>query len=249
MFDRLVESSRPKQGRRAGGYLVVTGLIYALALVVFVALAVIGFNPVLADKGSFLASVTLPPIPANPLPAQPVRNEHTVLTPDHIFRPPVKVPEKILPETGVNEIRPINLPPGPLNPATVGRASSLIGHETAGPVPPPPAPTPTPRIEPAPAGKTGPSKVSEGVLQGGAIKKVRPAYPEIARKNRIGGLVQIQVLIAEDGRVMEAFIVDGHPLLRNAAIEAARQWIFEPTTLSKVPVKVQGVLTFNFMLE
>jgi protein TonB len=48
---------------------------------------------------------------------------------------------------------------------------------------------------------------------------------------------------------MEAFIVGGHPLLRNAAIEAARQWIFEPTTLSKVPVKVQGVLTFNFMLE
>jgi protein TonB len=249
MFDRLVESSRQKQDRRAGGYLVVTSLIYALALVVFVALAVIGFNPVLVDERSFLARVTLPPIPANPLPAHPDRDRRTVFTPDHIFRPSVEVPETILPETDVSEIRHINLPPGPLSPAAVDISPSLIRHETAGPVPPPPASTPTPKIEPAPVGKTGPSKVSEGVLQGGAIKKVRPDYPEIARKNRIGGLVQVQVLISEDGRVMEAFIVNGHPLLRNAVIEAARRWIFAPTTLSKVPVKVQGVLSFNFMLE
>jgi TonB family protein len=201
----------------------------------------------LADRGSFLARVALPPVPATPLPAGPIRDKHTVFTPDDTFRPPVRVPEKILPETGVGEIRPINLYHDLFTPAGGDGALSLIRREKA--EPPPPAPSPTPKIEPAPAGKTGPSKVSEGVLQGGAIKKVRPAYPELARKNRIGGLVQVQVLISEDGRVMEAFIVNGPPLLRSAAIEAARQWIFAPTTLSKVPVKVQGVLSFNFMLE
>jgi TonB family protein len=249
MFDRLVESSRQKQGRRAGGYLLATSLIYALALVVFAALAVIGFNPVLADEHSFLARVTLPPVPADPLPARPNPDEPTKYTPDQTLRSLVKVPETTLPETEMREFRPVNLLPGPFSTAPSDKALSLIRNETAGPAPPPPAPTPTPKIEPAPQVKPGPDKVSEGVLQGGAIKKVRPVYPEIARKIRAGGPVQVQVLISEDGRVMEAFIINGHHLLRSAALDAACQWVFSPTTLSKVPVKVQGVLTFNFMLE
>ncbi len=68
MFDRLVESSRHKQGRRASSYMLVTSLFYTLALFVFVALAVLGFNPILAHEGSFLAKVTLPPVPADSLP-------------------------------------------------------------------------------------------------------------------------------------------------------------------------------------
>jgi protein TonB len=247
MFDRLVESSRQRQGRRAGSYLLVTSLIYALALVAFVVLAVIGFNPVLADERSCQMRVTLPPIPADILPARFDREGPTGLTPDYTRRSPVKVPETILPETDVSGSRSINFAPFGSTPSD--GVSPLIRHETAGPVPPPPTPSPTPKIEPTPEVKTGPNKVSEGVLQGGAVKKVRPVYPEIARKNRIGGPVQVQILISEDGRVMESFIINGHPLLRNAAIEAARQWIFTPTMLSKVPVKVQGVLTFNFMLE
>ena len=49
--------------------------------------------------------------------------------------------------------------------------------------------------------------------------------------------------------MIEAAVLNGHPLLRNAALEAARQWTFTPTRLSNVPVKVQGVLTFNFKLD
>jgi periplasmic protein TonB len=246
MFDRLVESSRQKQGRRAGGYLLVTSLIYTLALVVFVALAVIGFNPVLADERSFLARVALPPVPADPFPAPSNPRRLTVPTTDCCFRAPVTVPETILPPTAVSRFH--HIPPG-FGPTSNEGAPSLIRHEAAESTPPPPAPSPTPKIEPPPEAKSGPNKVSEGVLQGSAIKKVRPGYPEIARKGRIGGPVQVQVMISEDGRVMDAFILNGHPLLRNAALDAARQWIFAPTTLSKVPVKVQGVLTFNFTFE
>ena len=92
-------------------------------------------------------------------------------------------------------------------------------------------------------------KVSTGVAQGLAIRRVSPQFPAIARAAHQGGVVQVQVLISEEGRVLEANIVSGPPLLREAAREAARQWVFRPTTLSDVPVKVQGILTFNFTLN
>jgi protein TonB len=248
MFDRLVESSRQNPGRRAGGYLLVTGLIYTSAIAVFVALAVIGFNPVLADEGSFLARMTLPP-PVDSLPVRSNPKPPTVLTPDPTFSSLSKIPTTILPDTNVSGGWPMILSPRVFNTTPGVSGSSPGGRWTADPPPPPPAPSPTPKIAPVAERQPGPNKVSEGVLQGGAIKKVRPLYPEIAKKGRIGGPVQVQVTISEDGRVMEAFILSGHILLRNAAIEAARQWVFEPTTLSKVPVKVQGVLTFNFIFE
>ena len=115
------------------------------------------------------------------------------------------------------------------------------------PAPPPrePAPTPTP-VAMKPPEKT---VVSEGVLQGIAINKFTPSYPEIARKAAVQGQVQVQVLISEDGRVIEATVLNGNPLLRNTAREAAKRWIFTPTKLSGVPVKVQGILTFDFKLH
>lgn len=91
--------------------------------------------------------------------------------------------------------------------------------------------------------------VSGGVLQGSAIKKVQPPYPPIAKAARASGAVQVQVLISETGEVIDATVIAGHPLLRDAALQAARQWAFKPTELSGVAVKVQGILTFNFSLN
>jgi Gram-negative bacterial TonB protein C-terminal len=56
------------------------------------------------------------------------------------------------------------------------------------------------------------------------------------------------VTIGETGEVLEASVVSGHPLLREAAVQSARRWIFTPTLLSGKPVKINGVLTFNFKL-
>jgi protein TonB len=78
---------------------------------------------------------------------------------------------------------------------------------------------------------------------------VKPHYPAIGKSVRASGPVSVLVVISEAGQVIEATAVSGHPLLRSAAVDAARQWLFTPTTLSKVPVKIQGVLTFNFVLE
>lgn len=91
-------------------------------------------------------------------------------------------------------------------------------------------------------------KVSGGVLQGSATKRVQPNYPPIAKAAQAQGAVNVQISINEAGEVTDAQVVSGHPLLRDAAIEAARQWTFKPTELEGKAVKVQGVLTFNFTL-
>jgi TonB family protein len=92
-------------------------------------------------------------------------------------------------------------------------------------------------------------KVSSSVLQGSATRKVAPAYPPIAKAARAQGAVQVNVTIDENGNVTAAEPVSGHPLLRDAAIEAAKQWQFKPTLLGGETVKVQGILTFNFTLQ
>ncbi len=90
--------------------------------------------------------------------------------------------------------------------------------------------------------------VSGGVLQGSAIKKVQPPYPPVAKAAKASGPVQVQILVSETGEVIEANAISGHPLLRDAAVEAARQWQFKPTELGGKAVKVNGVVTFNFTL-
>jgi TonB family protein len=92
-------------------------------------------------------------------------------------------------------------------------------------------------------------RVSSGVLEGSATRKVAPAYPPIAKAARAQGAVQVNVTIDENGNVTSADAVSGHPLLRDAAIEAAKQWQFKPTLLGGEAVKVQGLLTFNFTVQ
>lgn len=91
--------------------------------------------------------------------------------------------------------------------------------------------------------------VSGGVLNGKAISLPKPPYPLIAKQARASGTVVVQVLIDEKGNVTSASPVSGHPLLRTAAVSAARSAKFSPTLLSGRPVKVSGVITYNFVAE
>jgi len=91
--------------------------------------------------------------------------------------------------------------------------------------------------------------ISGGVLNGKAISLPKPAYPPIAKQAGAAGTVVVQVLIDEQGNVVSASAVSGHPLLRAAAAAAARGAKFSPTKLSGKSVKVSGVLTYNFTLE
>ena len=92
-----------------------------------------------------------------------------------------------------------------------------------------------------------PRSIQGGVLNGKATSLPKPAYPPAARAVRASGAVSVQVLIDEEGQIFSAAPVSGHPLLRMAARSAACGAAFSPTTLSGQPVKVFGVITYNFV--
>jgi TonB family protein len=91
-----------------------------------------------------------------------------------------------------------------------------------------------------------PGGINGGVLNGKATNLPQAEYPAAARAVRASGTVSVQVVVDEEGKVISAQAVSGHPLLRTAAVTAARQAKFSPTTLNGNPVKITGVLTYNF---
>ncbi|MDT5124302.1 MAG: periplasmic protein TonB [Acidobacteriota bacterium] len=108
------------------------------------------------------------------------------------------------------------------------------------PTPPPPKPTP------AQVPKT---PIAGGVMNGKAISLPKPAYPPIAKAAHASGTVTVQVTINESGKVISAHAVSGHPLLQQSAVQAAYQARFTPTQLSGQPVKVTGVISYNFVAQ
>jgi TonB family protein len=129
----------------------------------------------------------------------------------------------------------------PLLPPPVRGLESGEGED----VPPPPPPPPGSATPPA----NTPGVVSMGVLNGKATQMPRPPYPPLAKAARASGTVTVRVTVDETGKVTEAQPVGGHPLLQQAAVQAARQAKFSPTLLSGRPVKVSGVLTYEFKPE
>lgn len=110
----------------------------------------------------------------------------------------------------------------------------------------PPPPIMKKPIEPAkkPAiVKTG------GVLNGKATYLPKPLYTSAAQAVRADGDVSVQVLIDENGRVVSAKAINGHPLLRAEAEKAARNAKFDPTLLSGQPVKVDGLIVYKFSMR
>jgi TonB family protein len=101
----------------------------------------------------------------------------------------------------------------------------------------------------AEADASGAPAVSGGLLDGKAVSKPRPPYPALAKAARASGTVTVRVTVDETGGVVAAEAVSGHPLLRAAAVQAARNAKFAPTLQSGKPVRVKGVLTYNFVLE
>ena len=91
--------------------------------------------------------------------------------------------------------------------------------------------------------------ISGGVLNDKAISLPKPPYSPIARAAKASGTVVVQVTVDENGNVISARAVSGHPLLQAAAIAAARGAKFSPTRLSGQPVKVTGLITYNFVAE
>jgi TonB family protein len=103
----------------------------------------------------------------------------------------------------------------------------------------PPPPAPKPILKP----------VSGGVLNGTAITLPTPVYPDAAKRLRVAGLVSIDVVVDETGKVISAVANGGPAVLRDVAVQAALRARFSPTKLSGQPVKVSGVINYKFALS
>ena len=97
--------------------------------------------------------------------------------------------------------------------------------------------------------RTRKTVVEGGILNGKAVYKPEPDYPTAAKAARAQGMVVVRVLVDEKGNVVSARAISGHRLLKQAAVTAARNTRFTPTRLSGQPVKVSGVITYNFVLK
>jgi TonB family protein len=82
-------------------------------------------------------------------------------------------------------------------------------------------------------------------------RKVAPAYPEEAKQDKVAGVVVLQLLIGTDGRVHEVEVLqDPDPRLTKAAVEAVKQWEFEPARdKDGKPLSVKSSVTLNFALK
>ena len=93
----------------------------------------------------------------------------------------------------------------------------------------------------------GENAVVGDVEVGRALELPKPRYPLLARKAHVSGQVTVQLLIDVDGAVIEAVAINGHPLLYGVSVEAAKNSKFSPTKLAGKPVKVTGVIVYNFV--
>jgi len=256
MFDKLVESAKQKQGGRARRLFLATGAVYALALTALGIVTIIGISPALAEEYDVLSKLIPPPVPLGPDLNSVQIKPNLKSAPDLGF----VAPDKTIKPPEPNELIDLNLKPvvrnlvpgGANDPTGIGHSNVMPGGANVVEAPPPPPPTPTPTPVVKPAATPTPDTVvrlSSKLTQGRVLRRVQPPYPAIARQARIQGTVQVQIGISETGAVTDVILLSGHPLLRDAALQAAKQWLFIPTELNGQRVRAIGVLTFKFVLD
>jgi protein TonB len=120
----------------------------------------------------------------------------------------------------------------------------LGGVPSAAPPPPPPKKEAPPKPKP-------PSIIPVGgrVQNAKLIRHPDPIYPQIAKSARISGTVELGALIGPDGHMKELIVMSGHPLLRQAALDAVKQWTYQPTLLNEQAVKVSTTIDVIFTLS
>jgi protein TonB len=273
MFSNLIESgSHAADLKRKGRFFLGATVFYALLLASAGVGSIYAYNAKLEDPSDYevYALLRFPPAEARPEPERPAesrpaasnsremqiasRTEISVITPFHGDRVASESARDINARTPVVIGRFNTDPEVAGGPANTNYASGPGGPGVgAGPavsdnVPPPPPPA---RAEPTPtpARQTGPVRLTSEVLTGKATSKPAPPYPAVAKQLGVQGSVAVQVLIDEQGRVLSAKATSGHPLLQAAAVQAAYRASFTPTTLSGQPVKVSGIITYNFVLN
>ena len=189
-------------------------------------------SPAAGAKVFFVAPLAPPQTPAAPAPrsaaalrrpAQPDRTS--------VFTAPAETPQQTIPEEAVD----MGVPGGGPGGVEGGVPGGVTGAVVEG--------LPE-RSEPL-----QPIRVGGQIKEPRKLKHVEPVYPEIAARANVHGTIILEISLSAQGRVTEAKVLRGVPLLDAAAIAAVKQWLYAPTLLDGVPVPVTMTITVRFALE
>jgi protein TonB len=247
MFDQTFVDSRSRTGTRCA---VLVSILFECLLVGVLALAPLLFLSPLPARQIWSYVAGPPAAPSRPPAAVPPRASG----PRRRFAEarllaPIRIPERV---ALIQDEAPPDAAAG-LGPAAPGVPGALPlafggGFPVLVPAPRPAAP---PSAQPAPAAKP----VERPRLKiGGDVQKAKllygplPAYPPLARQNRISGMVRLNAVIGKDGSVRELRVASGHPFFVRPALEAVSQWRYRPTLLNGEPVEVITEIDVHFYL-
>jgi protein TonB len=93
-----------------------------------------------------------------------------------------------------------------------------------------------------------PKKLTKTEATVAVVSKVPPEYPVVAKQLKLEGTVELEAVLAEDGKVAEVRIVSGNPVLTKAAADAVRKWKFAPVTQGGKAVKAVAPVSLAFKL-
>lgn len=243
MFDDLVDSGEKKSTHKRWT-VILSGIIQAGILFIFVLIPLIYTEAL--PKGSLTTFLVAPPPPPPPPPpaaavTKVVKPMARIIQQGKMMAPTV-IPKKI------NIIKEEEMPPdvsGGVQGGVVGGVpggqaggvlGGIIGGTNAGGPPPPPKPAQQ-RI-----------RVGGQVQAAKMVRQVQPTYPQIAKTAHVQGTVILHAVIAKDGTVQELNYISGPPLLMKSAMDAVREWKYQPTLLNGDPVEVDTTISVIFTL-
>ena len=192
-----------------------------------------------------------PPPPAAPAPVKIVKviprqfDAGKLMAPKSVPKEIAQIKEEELPPAASGAGGVVGGVPGGVAGGTPGGVLGGINGSVPSAAPPPPPP---PKKEEKPA---APKRITIGgnVQQAKLIRQPKPVYPPLAKQARISGVVHLAAVISANGTIQDLKVISGHPLLIPAALEAVKQWVYQPTLLNGEPVEVQTQIDVNFTLS
>jgi protein TonB len=239
--DSLLELSEIERRRRKGAALfsfILQGLIVGVLV-----LLPLWFLDTLPAQQLVTFLVAPPPPPPPPPPAAPVKAVQMV---SQIVNGQLLAPSKI-PKL-VKMIKEEEAPP-PAMGVTGGVVGGVPGGQSGGVIGS--LISATNHTSTAPKAEEIPKRlvVSQGVSLGMLQSQIEPVYPMIARRARVQGRVTLRAIISAQGTIESLQVIDGHPMLVSAAMDAVKQWRYKPYMLSGQPVEVETTVFVNFHID
>jgi periplasmic protein TonB len=238
MFDELVESSVVRKKTNTGWAVILSTAVQVCVLIVLVLIPLIYTQ---ALPKAMMATLLVAPPPPPPPPPPPAEVPKVIKPVARLIQQGKLVQPRAIPKE-VAVFKEAELPPeAPVSNSGVlgGVDQGLLGGLGAGPAvaAPPPPPPKQQRI-----------KLGGQVVAAKLLAQPQPVYPPLARQARIQGNVVLHAIIDKDGRVGELQVISGHPLLVQSALDAVKNWRYQPTQLNGDAVEVDTTITVSFVL-